>query len=69
MVTTCFCTIVRKTKLLTLSYSPKRFVFNFRTSISYAATNINIIQNSQVSLADSGYDAKSLFDENDYTTE
>lgn len=35
------------------------------TSVSYTAEHIHIIQNSQVSLADSGYDAQSLIGEMD----
>ncbi|VDH99429.1 Hypothetical predicted protein [Mytilus galloprovincialis] len=35
------------------------------TSVSYTAEHIHIIQNSQVSLADSGYDAKSITGEMD----
>lgn len=37
-----------------------------RTSVSYTAEHIHIIQNSQVSLADSGYDAKSFTGELDW---
>ncbi|XP_063415944.1 desmoplakin-like [Mytilus trossulus] len=36
------------------------------TSVSYTAEHIHIIQNSQVSLADSGYDAKSITGEMDW---